>query len=453
MAPHDAPTMDSLLQILTTSNNIQALAHTLRGIPRETSSLVWASPLSSGQDPLDVLDVRANTLGVLYILCARLSVSGALPPRWEVLEEFCHNYDVEQARAAPDRVLALAKAIQKATYEAGVPQQALPLLIPLLHIYPSSTLTPMHPLILQTSLTTRVFPPVLPLLSPNTISDISGDINVIDVLTYFYLGGMILACVQRWEEAEDMMEYVILVPGYPSAIQLEAVKKHRLFGLIVRGKPNPLPKPTHPLLPRLLKQTPYAALISAYPSYPVLQSLLQQHHQLFAQEKNLGLVKKVVDLAKVWSVKKLTGTYVTLGLEEIGRVVVGEGEGVEGEGQEAMGEEEVRELILSMIDQNILHAQFTTPTTVSFSDPPPAFSKADVDRVLRDVQGQAEMLALLDGEVGCGREFLSKVVKNQQSDGSWGGASGGAGATGVGGQGVLVGDDDVGPSWEEFGGL
>ncbi|KAF9008236.1 hypothetical protein BDQ17DRAFT_1349602 [Cyathus striatus] len=98
-----------------------------------------------------------------------------------------------------------------------------------------------------------------------------------------------------------------------------------------------------------------------------------------------------------------------------------------------MGEEQVRELVLSIIDQNILHAQFTTPSTVSLPEHPPAFSKADVDRVLRDVQGQAEMLALLDGEVGAGRWFLSKVVKNQHSDGSWGSASGGAGATSVGG--------------------
>ncbi|KAF9008242.1 hypothetical protein BDQ17DRAFT_1323610 [Cyathus striatus] len=32
----------------------------------------------------------------------------------------------------------------------------------------------------------------------------------------------------------------------------------------------------------------------------------------------------------------------------------------------------------------------------------------EVDRVMRDVQVQAEMLALLDKEIGCGREFLSK---------------------------------------------
>ncbi|KAF9008225.1 hypothetical protein BDQ17DRAFT_1323596 [Cyathus striatus] len=111
------------LQILTTSNHIQAAAHTLRGIPRATSGLVWASPLSSGQDPLDVLDVRGNTLDVLYISCARLSVSGALPPRWDVLEEFCNNYDVEQARAAPDREessSSAGKSNSKATYEARV---------------------------------------------------------------------------------------------------------------------------------------------------------------------------------------------------------------------------------------------------------------------------------------------------------------------------------------------
>lgn len=70
MAP-DNQSIDGLVQQITASNNIEALGHTLRtpgGSGKDVREFILASPLSSGQDPLSVLDLRNNTLGVLYIL-------------------------------------------------------------------------------------------------------------------------------------------------------------------------------------------------------------------------------------------------------------------------------------------------------------------------------------------------------------------------------------------------
>lgn len=69
MAPNESANLDTVLNQITTSNNIHALNHTLRiGLPRETRDAILASTLGGGQDPLSVLDMRANTLGALYIL-------------------------------------------------------------------------------------------------------------------------------------------------------------------------------------------------------------------------------------------------------------------------------------------------------------------------------------------------------------------------------------------------
>jgi COP9 signalosome complex subunit 3 len=70
MAPNESsPSLDGILNQITTSNNISALNHTLRNsLPKEARETILASPLASGQDPLSVLDMRANTLGVLYIM-------------------------------------------------------------------------------------------------------------------------------------------------------------------------------------------------------------------------------------------------------------------------------------------------------------------------------------------------------------------------------------------------
>lgn len=61
--------LDNILTQITTSNNLSALNHTLKHFAsRDVRDTILGSTLSSGQDPLSVLDVGRNTLGVLYIL-------------------------------------------------------------------------------------------------------------------------------------------------------------------------------------------------------------------------------------------------------------------------------------------------------------------------------------------------------------------------------------------------
>jgi COP9 signalosome complex subunit 3 len=81
---------------------------------------------------------------------------------------------------------------------------------------------------------------ILPVLSTQ-ISTISTalypDLCYNDNLIYHYGGGMALAALKRWAEAEEFFEMVASAPGQvPSAIQLEALKKLLLVQLISKGK-------------------------------------------------------------------------------------------------------------------------------------------------------------------------------------------------------------------------
>lgn len=145
MAP-DSQSIDGLVQQITTSNNLEALAHTLRSpaaSAKDVREFILASPLSSGQDPLTVLDLRNNTLGVLYILyvasffnwhlisslrfsrSARLNVfysaqnSGVQRPPWPLLAQFCQVFTPAQARMAPERMVSLAKYIKQYAIDQG----------------------------------------------------------------------------------------------------------------------------------------------------------------------------------------------------------------------------------------------------------------------------------------------------------------------------------------------
>jgi len=106
MAPTDpAQLMDGIFQTVTTSTDpITAISSYLRNLnPKELRDQALSSPLSSGQDPLSILNPVQHTLPILYILCARLTATGAQPPPFTAIENFCRNFNPDHARYAPER--------------------------------------------------------------------------------------------------------------------------------------------------------------------------------------------------------------------------------------------------------------------------------------------------------------------------------------------------------------
>ncbi|KAK7063585.1 PCI domain-containing protein [Favolaschia claudopus] len=410
MAPDSSLSLDRILQEITTTSNLGNLNHTLKtGLPKESRETILSSALVSGQDPLSVLDLRQNTLGVLYILSARLLATNA-PVAPQIVIGFCQSFLPEQARMAPDRVTLLARGIIRLAQQHNNMTWAIAPLYNLLTRYPPdpSYLTAFHHLFLQACLTANSPAAALPILN-HPIANVStavSDLTYNDNLMYHYLGGVVLALLKRWPEAEEYFEICVTAPGaVPAALQFEALKKLRLVQLISRGEVSPLPRYAHSTLSRLLKNSIYTDFINAYPqNIQRLHALLDKEKQTFSSDKNLGLLMQAVERAPRWTLKKLTATYVTLGLGDIARVVGG-----------MQTEDEVRALILSMIETGDISAQISASGTVTFSDPPPQFTKDEVDSVLYSAQAQSAQLELLELEVARSKDFISKAIKNQDS--------------------------------------
>lgn len=79
----------------------------------------------------------------------------------------------------------------------------------------------------------------------------------------------------------------------------------------------------------------------------------------------------------------------------------------------------MKSLILSMIECSEISAELYADGTVSFSDPPVKFEKADVDRVLAQAQQQDALLVRLEKEMERNKEYLTKAVKSKD-DAAWG---------------------------------
>lgn len=407
----------NVIAAITTAMSLPQLSQYLRSFaPKEVREVVLASMLPEGQDPLTILDIQANTLGILYILSARLHVTSAPRPPPNYIEDFCSNFVAEQARFAADRVMLLVTGIaQAAEQEGNLRLAVLPVQDLLLRYAPSpSHLTAIHPIFARICIASRAFTAALPVLTHpiTTIDPTISELTYNDNLVYHYAGGMIYAALRQWAEAEEYFEICACSPGaVPAAIQLEALKKLVLVQLIRAGKTSPPPKYMHPHLSRLFKNTPYSMFANAYPHQRgQLRSIVEADGALFSAEKNLGLISEALERAPRWSIRKLTATYLTLHLSDIGQAV-----GIESEGQ-------VQALILDMIQSSEICARLSSDGTVSFSDPPVQFEKADVDKVLGDAQKQCALLSRLEREMARSKEYLVKAVKGKDDSIAWPGA-------------------------------
>lgn len=105
----------------------------------------------------------------------------------------------------------------------------------------------------------------------------------------------------------------------------------------------------------MIKSSPYTLLVKSYPQpIPSLRLIVDKDISAFTtvclsfivyvivvlthfQDNNVGLVNQAIERAPRWLIKKLTSTYLTLGLAEIGKSV-----GI-------ADVEEVRAIVLSMV--------------------------------------------------------------------------------------------------------
>ncbi|KAH7907115.1 hypothetical protein BJ138DRAFT_1160881 [Hygrophoropsis aurantiaca] len=408
--PHGS--LDSIVLTITSATNLVHLNTSLRNFGiRDGREGTLSKLLADGQDPLDVLDIKTNTLGLLYILSARLHTSTSERPSDNYIKAFCREFSVDQARYAPDRVTLLARGIAQ-TPDGNQKSAVQPLFDLLTRYAPTlSYLTTIHSIFITACVSSRYFSAALPVLChPITIIDTNlSELHYNDNLIYHYAGGLAFAALKRWSEAEEMFEICAASPGQaPAAIQLEALKKMILVQLIHHGKTLPPPKYIHSALPRLLKGTPYTTFMNSYPQQrDQLRAIVEKEQQFFAAEKNLGLISQALERAPRWSIKKLTATYLTLHLSDIGQAI-----GIEDINA-------IRALVLSMIETSEISAQLSADGTVAFSDPPLTFEKADVDKALLHAQEQGALLARLEKELARNKEYLTKAVKSKD-DTAWG---------------------------------
>lgn len=280
---------------------------------------------------LETLDIQQHSLGVMAVLSAKLQQSTISD--WDDLFNrvavFLTECNGEQIRHSPQNFAELCHLFTNKLVERESPLMGLPSLLRAINKIQltETSLTSVTSDVFKVCLTTKCFHPALKLLQVD-ITDISNEACADPkyVLLYFYYGALILTAVKDYDRALYFLEACVTIPAVAvSHIMLEAYKKYLLVSLIIGGDRTKdsltLPKYTSPVINKYIKPlcNSYVDLVNAFYTNNMseVQSTINQYSDVYAADKNTGLVAQVCDSMTKTNIKRLTKTFLTLSLEDV----------------------------------------------------------------------------------------------------------------------------------------
>ncbi|KAL2918758.1 hypothetical protein HK105_201592 [Polyrhizophydium stewartii] len=419
-----------------------------------TSTYVLASPTSSNDDPLSLLDPRTNTLAFAMILTARIKHSPSSSLLLAHALTFAQRFDPRQLVVAPQELPAVGEAIILCADAARCRRAAvrpLQLICLRLNATPVSGntvgmsavdldeyafnviagnvsqsgvhLTPLHVQFLKVCLLAKNYKiarTVLDVPITDFASPVAPIAAVQDFLLYHYYGGLVHIGNKRFQAAQQFFEICLNAPStVPSAIQIESYKRLVLVSLLLKGEMTALPKSVAPIVLRSCRSqaAAYLEFASAFASLSHTRAAAkaQQFAERFHADKTLGLVQQCLADIVRRKIQQLTSTYLTLSLGDIARSVGLVDASVPIEVAEAEAEAHVLQMIESgRVLATISHAD---GGMVSFHDVAESFdSLATTEKLERELASAAAAdldARDLDRKISLSREYLQRITQDK----------------------------------------
>ncbi|XP_001353220.3 COP9 signalosome complex subunit 3 isoform X2 [Drosophila pseudoobscura] len=385
---------------------------------------------------LETLDVQQHTLGVLYVLLAKLHSAATANPEpvqiIQLMRDFVHRNNVEQLRFA---ICAFYETchlftdylVQKNLSILGIKIMARAV-DQIRQI--DSQLTPIHADLCLLSLKAKNFNLVLTYLDGD-ITDIStaaaecktqqqqqsqhtdANNDAKYFLLFYYYGGMIYTAVKDYDRALYFFEVCITTPAMAmSHIMLEAYKKFLMVSLIVEGNIAFIPKNTQ-VIGRFMKPmaSHYHDLVNVYAnsSSEELRILILKYSEAFTRDSNMGLAKQVATSLYKRNIKRLTKTFLTLSLSDVASRV------------QLSGAAEAERYILNMIKSGEIYASINQKDgMVLFKDDPEKYNSPDmflnVQTNITQVLDLVKQINKMEEEIILNPMYVKKALGSQEDD-------------------------------------
>lgn len=383
------------------------------------SSEILVKNVAMLDDVLATLDLQEHSLGVLAILCVKLSYpnNAVFDALFSQVQEFITSCNGEQVRFAPDIFAQLCHLLTRSLVERHQYMRGISLLckaIQKIQLFPSQ-LTSIHADLCQLCLLAKCMKPALLFLDID-ITDISkenGSYDAKHFLLYYYYGGMIYTSLKNYERALYFYEVAITTPSMAvSHIMLEAYKKYILVSLILYGKIPNLPKFTSHVVGRFIKPLSQAyhdlALAYATNSPDEVRAVISKHNEIFIRDINMGLVKQCLSFLYKKNIQRLTKTFLTLSLTDMANRV------------QLSGPAEAEYYILKMIEDGEIFASINQKDgMVIFLDNPEKFNSPSMFQHLEEQMKKCilldEKLRVMDQEITVNPKYIQKSSEIRES--------------------------------------
>ncbi|EGG13610.1 proteasome component region PCI domain-containing protein [Cavenderia fasciculata] len=365
---------------------------------------------------LAALDPRTQSMAYLIVLkvkCGdqRKNVQNFI----NQVSHFLSSFNGEQIRVIPQYFSQVSKHYVEQLYNTRVPSRGVLPLKRAVCVFPekTNTLTPQHADFLQLCILSKCYHQALPIISESTtnLNPEQTNINVKDVLSYFYYAGIIFTALKKYKQALEAFRQAWTAPATAlSAIAIEAYKKYYLVYLMVNGTIPGFPKYTPTVVQRTIKNhcKSYVEYGQTFTGGNVqeIHNKASAHAENFQKDKNLGLVKLSIRSIHRRNIKKLTQTFMTLSLKDIAEHV-------------KLSPADAETTILKMIEDGEIFATINQKDgMVSFNENPETYSG---NKILNELDTQIHNIVTLESKLTSINEqfatspaFLKKILTNEK---------------------------------------
>lgn len=274
-----------------------------------------------------------------------------------------------------------------------------------------------------------------------------------DILEHDLLRGLCFIQRRSWQQAFDAFERVITYPSRDntnaSKIQVEAYSKWVLVGLLLNGKAPVLP-PTTPNGPRKVYEVtgkPYYSLAQAFEKRTA-ESFKTEYEGLsqgfWDEEKNVSLLKLVIEHYQKWQILNLRHVYSRISLEQIRtRTQSAETAAPLGSVQE------IEALVQGMIDEGLLQGEVVHPENglayLAFSSTADDLSEEEFTRRMvataQRIKALGPVVKATNERLASNKDYLKWLAQQKKHEQQ--GQSQGGGPVDVTGFGDVVEDEDL----------
>jgi COP9 signalosome complex subunit 3 len=155
-------------------------------------------------------------------------------------------------------------------------------------------------------------------------SGLTSKLKPVEILEYFHYSGMVYIGLRNWEMALECLENAVTYPakeGAVSKVMAEAYKKWVLVGLLLEGKPLPLPKTTPGNASKQyhILGKPYGTVAQLFESASAsrLKAEVEAGTRIWQNDCNTGLMLLVLSAYQKFQIKGLANIYSKISIQEI----------------------------------------------------------------------------------------------------------------------------------------